>query len=205
MLEAALHRIQQAVDATERVSVGQAKSWLRAFSPHGKTSAGLLGRLSKIRNAKAHALSLRLSMELDDLLSAEGLGFGTNAFQGHGWAECARDSTFSSAPTASTRSEESLGSVVVALHERDIDELRRQRMPARLPERECRGRAAMASGWPLTESALRRNRRRRQRPAAARSDEFDPLGQVAAGLRCCVCQGIVAAGTQAVPWSGQAL
>jgi hypothetical protein len=159
-----------------------------------------------MRNAKAHALSLRLSLELDVLLSGDVLGFGANASQGRGSAERARDSsTFSAAPAASTTSEESLRSDVVALHERDINELLRQRVPARLPERECRGRAAMASGWPLTESALRRNRRRRQWAATACSDESDPLCQVAPGLRCCVCQGIVAAGTQAVPWSGQAL
>ena len=128
VLEAALHRIQQAMDATERVSV------LRAFSPHGKTVAGLLGRLSKMRNAKAHALSLRLSLELDVLLSGDVLGFGASASQGRGCAERARDSsTFSAAPAASTTLEESLRSDVVALHERDINELLRQRVPARLP------------------------------------------------------------------------
>ena len=70
-----LFKIQQAMGVDSSITVGQAKAWLRQ-QPSGDRAAGLLGRLSKFRNGRAHAVATRAALELDAVQRGGSLSHG---------------------------------------------------------------------------------------------------------------------------------
>ena len=67
--EMALAAVGRAMGAQDTVDISTAKTWLRERGTPGAAAAALLGKMSKIRNARAHALLVQLTCKLEQLVA----------------------------------------------------------------------------------------------------------------------------------------
>ncbi|CAE8584759.1 unnamed protein product, partial [Polarella glacialis] len=66
-LESVLAQVKEVTGRQGKVTVVQAKEWMRSFGAEGTRAASELSRLSKARNASAHSLALQLLVTVRQL------------------------------------------------------------------------------------------------------------------------------------------